>query len=385
MMGLYIHIPFCKKKCNYCSFFSPFYPEETLVEKYINYVIKEIELYLEKFELTGIFTIYIGGGTPSLIKEATLEKLFKFFDKKNLLNAKEITIEANPEDITLEKAKFYKECGINRVSLGFQSMDDNILSFLGRRNTSYDNCRSFELLRKAEIENISIDWISSVFEGDSEKLLEAISCFNAEHNSIYTLTIERGTPIFKFWKNKIFTPKSDVDTSNDYRKISRRLKKLGYIQYEVSNFAREEKFFSRHNLTYWNYGKYIGAGMGAVGFFYENNSNDFNGIRWTNFKNFKSYFCFLDEGKLPVANKEKIDFSTAIKEFVMLGLRKTEGFGLGDFENIFHKDFYDCFCCDKIYSLKKYIKITKDRIAVRKKFFPVMNEIIRKIWDMAMI
>lgn len=382
--SLYIHIPFCKGKCIYCSFFSGFPPEEELVSKYIDSLLKEIEVYSTMFDMKELKTIYIGGGTPSLLSERDIERIFGLIHKLDPKNLFEVTIEVNPEDITMEKARLYRNVGISRVSLGFQSMNDEILKLLGRRNTKTSNYRAFEILRKAGFDNISIDWIASITENDAENIVKDILYFESEHNSVYFLTVEEGTILARLINEGKFKVKSEEQYRKDYSFIREVLCRSNYQQYEVSNFARDERFFSKHNINYWNYGSYIGTGMGAVGFVYEKGEN-FSGKRWFNVRDFNSYFELTKQGKSSVENEEKIDLINGVKEFVMLGLRKTEGFYFKDFEKIFSIKFTDCFIMDKILSMRNYLKVTDEGISLKKRYVFVMNEIIRKIWDALLI
>ncbi|MEJ5285563.1 MAG: radical SAM family heme chaperone HemW [Brevinematia bacterium] len=376
--GFYLHIPFCRKKCNYCGFFSGFKPEKDLIDKYTDYICQEILLYKEKG--FSPITVYIGGGTPSLLSNKNIEEISNTFFNNFKIDNIEFTIEANPEDITFDKARCWADSKINRVSLGFQSMNDTILKFLGRSNSRNSNIRSFEMLRESGFTNISIDFISSIMENDTEDLLKAIDDFDAEHFSIYSLSIDENTKLFFDYKKNQFTPKKDEEYSRDLKQIRNHLIKKGYKHYETSNFAKDKKFFSIHNTNYWNYLPYIGIGMGAVGFYY-NNESEFKGIRYTNVKNFKDYFEKIENKNLPISEIEEIDFDKAILEFTMLGLRKINGINLKDFKKIFKKDFYDCFDREKINKLEKYLKIRENKIALKKNYLNVMNTIISKIWN----
>ncbi len=376
--GLYIHVPFCRKKCNYCGFFSGFRPDKDLVDKYVEYICKELELYR-----TGDFlitTVYLGGGTPSLLDEKHIEMISNFIFKNFKSDVKEFTIEANPDDVTLAKAKAWIDNCINRVSLGFQSMDDKILKFFGRTNTSFTNYSSYEALRKAGFKNISIDWIYSIKDGDINFLIDSIKEFDAEHYSLYSLSLDENTLLFQKYKKKEFLPKSDDDYLKDYRKINKFLREAGYLHYEVSNYAKCENFCSLHNLSYWDYQPYMGIGIGAVGFVYRN-VGIFKGVRWFNHKNFRDYFSFLDNGILPISQREVIDLNTGIKEVMMLGLRKIAGFKFEDFYKIFKRNFSEFYDEKEIVKLKSYLKINKKGIALKLRYFPVMNHIISKMWE----
>ncbi|MCX7820959.1 MAG: radical SAM family heme chaperone HemW [Brevinematales bacterium] len=376
--GFYIHIPFCRKKCNYCGFFSGFKPEKDLLDKYTDYICKEILYYKEK----GFFplTIYIGGGTPSLLSNKNIEKISETFLKNFNITDLEFTIEANPEDVTYEKAKCWFDIGINRVSLGFESMNDTILKFLGRSNSQITNKKSYEILREIGFNNISIDFISSIMGNDTEELINSIDSFEAEHYSIYSLTLDENTKLYNDYKKNLFTPKSDFDYSKDLNIIRKHLMKKGYIHYEVSNFAKSKKYFSIHNTNYWNYSPYIGIGMGSVGFYYQI-ENKFKGYRFTNFKNFRDYFESINKGLLPIFETEEIELEKATLEFTMLGLRKMSGIDLKNFKKIFKIDFYDYFEKEKINKLEKYLKISENKIALRKNYINVMNTIIPLLWE----
>ena len=381
--SLYIHFPFCLSKCSYCDFVSGFKVDEEVIHRYINGLCKEIQILSHEtcFIKPVLETIYIGGGTPSLLSESHLEKLFSTLKEYYQIDKAEITIEANPEDITVHLAKCWKECGINRTSLGFQSMNDSILKFMKRRNSSDSNKNAFEILRQAGFNNISIDFISSISGDRIDKCLNFIKIYLPEHVSIYHLTIAENTELFNQINSRIYFPLSDEKIINIFHKCNQLMIKNGYYQYEISNFARGKGFISKHNCNYWDYGQYYGVGVAATGFKYSEEGNNF-GIRTTNSDNLAEYFSYLDQFKRPVDNIETIDYSTAVKEVIMLQLRKIEGIDLTLFKKLFGKDLFQLIPRKQLEEMSEWITIDKNSIRIKLKGLDIMNTLVSQIWDL---
>ncbi len=315
--GLYIHIPFCRQKCPYCDFYS--IPSLSLVLEFLRALKQELIYYRDCF---GSFdTVYIGGGTPTVLSEEQIDGLLQHvFKNARIFHDPEITIEANPCDISMEKARFLRSIGINRVSLGMQSLDNNILRFLGRRHTSEDAIKAFDLLRKAGFENIGIDLIYAIpGQGLSDWLdilKRAVSLF-PEHISCYELSFEKKTV---FWKRLQKGEISDIEEDTKKRffiKTSEFLASKGYIHYEISNFAREKSRFSRHNQKYWLHIPYLGLGPSA---------HSFDGRkRWWNYSSVKRYCKDIQRRVLPVEGLEELSEEQIRMERIFLGLRTCYG------------------------------------------------------------
>ncbi len=336
--AFYIHIPFCKKKCNYCDFVSiatdctdkdTDYTDDThchseqseesqdYIDRYLQALAKEIDLSVPSTLYPLPSTFYIGGGTPSVLSEKQIDFLLKrlFSNLPKLENSKfEITYEINPESITEQKLKTLKDYGINRLSIGLQSFDDKILKFLGRVHTVKDFLRCYKSARKIGFENINIDLIFGIPKQtlkDWQKTLTEAITLNTEHISIYNLTVEAGT---NFYKNGITV---DDDLSADMFQFAiKYLKKNGYHHYEISNFSKSG-FECKHNINYWKNGEYLGFGLGAVSYI--------KGKRIKNTENLTDYL----NGKFR-SDCEELNSEQKISEDLMLGLRLTDGMEISD-------------------------------------------------------
>lgn len=341
--SLYIHIPFCISKCKYCDFFSVTNHNSELKDNYLQALCREIIWRKEKYNISQLNTIYIGGGTPSLLSKDEINLLFSFIRKIFLLKADiEITIEANPDDLTEELLQLYENAGITRISCGIQSMNEKALSYVSRRASSSVNIKALQLLQKNWKGKFSLDLICGLPEESEESFLnglQTIVSFNPDHISMYSLTIEDETPLGRLLNSGKL--QYDFDFSDQlWLKGKDLLKNSGYMQYEVSNFEKEGNE-CRHNLVYWNHQNYSGCGSGATGSFYQ---ADGSGQRWTNTISIHKYIEFwknggdsIVESQIP-ETKENVDIENSIFEFFMMGLRKRSGVSKIQFENIFKRE-----------------------------------------------
>lgn len=331
-LGLYIHIPFCVKKCEYCDFLSWNAGEEER-QQYVAALLSEIESYREFAKGYRVSTIFIGGGTPSVLlpkqMEDILQKIYEIFE---LERRPEITVEVNPGTVDEEKLRCYKENGVNRLSMGLQSVKDEKLRLLGRIHTYQEFVESYELARKAGFDNISIDLISSV-PGQTlqewKEELETAAAQNPEHISVYQLIIEEGTPFYeKYAEHPELLP--DEETSREiYLWTGKFLKEAGYEQYEISNYAKPGKE-SRHNLKYWERGDYLGLGLGAASMV--------RNIRMSNTKDMRTYLERCDKPKTMREDVQFLEEPRQMEEFMFLGLRKTRGVSKKEFKRIFGRE-----------------------------------------------
>ncbi|ROL60999.1 radical SAM family heme chaperone HemW [Bacteroidetes/Chlorobi group bacterium ChocPot_Mid] len=331
MAGIYIHIPFCVKKCFYCDFYS--IEKLSLQEKFVNYLTKEIKIFSDIHPYNkNIDSVFFGGGTPSLLTAVELELIINSLKNNfNISTNAEWTIESNPGTLTFENLREYLDLGINRISIGVQSFVESELKFLRRIHTSSEAYNSIQEAKKAGFKNLNIDIIFSIPEQTLESLnqtLDAIQELKPQHISAYSLIYEKGTPLFEAYKrNEI--QKIDDDTDAElYEFLSKYLIKLGYEHYEVSNFAING-FKCNHNLNYWNGGDYFGFGPSAHSFF--------NNKRYWNFKSLNKYFEKIDDYQLPVEDSEILSSENILNERIMLGLR-AEGLDLNQIGTEFHID-----------------------------------------------
>lgn len=318
-LALYVHIPFCLKKCNYCDFIS--FPNKfDYVEKYTDALVKEIRLYSsvgKKFKLN---TVFIGGGTPSSINSIYIEKImdgiYKYFDTNEL---KEVTIETNPKTLDKEKLVRYRESGINRISMGVQTLNDNLLKILGRIHNTEDFYKNYDLVRNLGFNNINLDLMFGLpFQTLEDVIytLKEVIKLEPTHLSFYGLIVEKGTKFYDLNnRGKLNLPYEDLERTM-YHKGLEYLVSNGYEHYEISNFTKKG-YECKHNLFYWKLKPYIGLGIGA-------HSNIF-GKRYWNFADIEEYISSLDNGSFPVSGEEVIDKNMEIAEYCILGLRLIKG------------------------------------------------------------
>ena len=346
MMELYIHIPFCVKKCNYCDFVS--FTEYTcsIMESYVDDLL--LEAKKSKEEVTEPFsTIFIGGGTPSLLPSKLLEKLI--YGLKTLFcfekNA-EFTIEANPRTVTSEWLQCAARCGINRLSLGMQASQDKHLSLLGRIHRFPDVAASVDLARKAGFRNINLDLIFGFpkqTQADWAECLEAAISLKPEHISAYGLIPEKGTKMeAALASGELVLPDSETERKM-YDYLKKRLAKEGFIQYEISNFSLPGKA-CRHNIGYWTQVPYLGLGVSASSMLKINHTaKGMSYVRKTNPCHMKAYADYLQGKTDEDVETEKISPEDARFETMMLGLRMNQGVSSSDFCKIHGKTIEACF------------------------------------------
>ncbi|MCK9305590.1 MAG: radical SAM family heme chaperone HemW, partial [Bacteroidales bacterium] len=336
MPGIYIHIPFCSRFCNYCDFYSRIY-RENLADQYTEALIREAELRSSFFEGAEIDTIYIGGGTPSLLSAGQLEKIVNglkknFFSGGNL-RVKEFTIEVNPDDTDPDYYKELLSLGINRLSIGIQSFCDDELRWMNRRHTAAQALKSYYDARAAGFTNISTDLIfgSGLDNGGNwRRNLKKITELAPEHISAYQLGIESGTKLDRMVKEGRYSPADQEFCSEQYSLLQSTLMEAGYNQYEVSNFAREG-YCSLHNSSYWNHTPYLGLGPSA---------HSYSGMtRSRNPKSLRAYTDAQINGKTFV-KIEKLSKKDIFNEKIMLSLRRIEGVDKEELKSFASRQYY---------------------------------------------
>lgn len=335
-IGLYIHIPFCKQKCSYCDFCS-YANKESFIKRYIQCVLKEIievennnkiDFENGKDDLFLVKTIYIGGGTPSLIDSKYIVQIIEDIKLNFEIDEKaEITIEVNPGTVTLEKLEDYKRAGINRLSIGLQSTHEHLLKEIGRIHTYLDFLDTFRFAREAGFENINVDLMIGIPNQTLEEVkdsIEEIVSMEPEHISVYSLILEENTPLFKKVEEGLELPNEDLERKM-YWAVKQTLEQNNYIHYEISNFAKKG-YESKHNLDCWNQKEYIGFGIAAHSYT--------NGIRYSNIENIEQYIKNYDEDKTEenLVFHEKQDMEAMQKEYMLLGLRKIDGVSIQEFK-----------------------------------------------------
>jgi oxygen-independent coproporphyrinogen-3 oxidase len=337
--GIYIHIPFCLSKCAYCDFYSITSTEK--IPHFIESLMKEMELY------RGIFnrfdTLYLGGGTPSLLGAEQIEEIIDGLHRNFLFSTDtEITVETNPGDLSAGLAEALYRAGINRINIGVQSFDDTTLAFLGRRHSSIDAISAIEHIRNAEFDNMGLDLIYGVPGQDMKSwmnTLEKALSFRPEHISCYQLTIEPSTPLGIQYRTGEIEPPAEDLLYEFFMRTSELLEASGYTHYEVSNFARGEECMSKHNRKYWDHTPYLGLGPSA---------HSFSGNRrWWNHRCVDRYIEEINTGIPPIEKSEIMTLEQLRLETLYLGLRMKTGIDL--------KDFSDRYRCDLLQGKEKLV------------------------------
>ena len=388
-LSLYIHIPFCRHKCMYCDFLS--FADETNTKQiqYINALMSEIRMYKPFADRYLVKTIYIGGGTPSVLDEAMIGKVMDTV--KHIFKIDrfpEITIEVNPGTIKYTDLLAYREYGINRLSIGLQSADDTILKRIGRIHNYEEFLQGFEYARRAGFQNISVDVMSGLPGQDVHTLVDTLTKvteMKPEHISVYSLQVEPGTPLSEREDMLDLIPDESVDRTM-YAMTKKVLKAAGYNRYEVSNYSLPG-LESRHNSVYWTGGQYIGFGIGAASYF--------KGERFTNIKHLDNYIEICEDirdeltkdtdrvrlydsaSKILREDIQTIYIDTRIEEFMYLGLRMTAGVSREEFSNRFNRDMFELYgeVINK-YTDQGFMVVEGDRVRLSDKGIDVSNYIL---------
>lgn len=348
-LGIYVHIPFCARKCNYCDFLS-WNKSEDVQREYMRALVREIKLGRDEFRGYSVETIYIGGGTPSFIDSKYIGKVLEsIYDNYDVRDDAEVTIEVNPGTLDIEKIRDYKKVGINRVSMGLQSTINEELKVLGRIHTYEEFIDNYRTVRDVGIDNVSVDLMFAIPNqtiSSYEKSLNRVIELKPEHISSYSLIIEEGTV---FYKNR---DKLKLVCEEDERKMyymtDEMLKNNGYSRYEISNYALNGRE-SRHNSSYWIGTDCVGFGLGA--------SSYINGIRFDRTRNMEDYInCYkecsdiidssvnkLGYNEIIICNKHELTQNEKIEEFMFLGLRMIKGVSIKEFETKFSKDMFKLY------------------------------------------
>jgi oxygen-independent coproporphyrinogen-3 oxidase len=356
MTGLYIHIPFCRQKCFYCDFFSTRYNVD-LSDKYIDSLIK----HSKKFKNKKISSIYIGGGTPSVLSSHQIQKLLSSLNNIfNFTEVKEFTFELNPESVSKEKLHILKEFGVNRLSIGLQSVEDKSLKYLGRAHDFKTFCTVYDMARNNEFDNINVDLIYGLPDqtvSDWKSVLEKTLLFKSQHLSLYPLAIEKSTP---FYKEGVVT--CDKLQREMYDKTVEILERRGYVHYEISNWTKKKKE-SFHNTNYWRNLEYIGLGAGACGYLDKN--------RYKNIESIEKYINFIENNLGCTIENEYIDEQLYATETIILGLRfLSEGLSVKCFNSTKHKEVL--LKCLK----EKTLIQEEDKIKLAKEFVFLFNQVV---------
>jgi len=331
--GLYIHIPFCLSKCLYCDFYSS--TSLSALPLFLDALFKEMKMYRSRFNQFD--TVYIGGGTPSLLSPQQLEQILtNIRENFDLISNTEITVETNPADLNRSYLESMREIGINRINIGVQSFDQEVLAFLGRRHSLTQAISAIEVSRRTGFHNIGLDLIYGVPGQTIESWLDTLKqavAFSPEHLSCYQLTFETKTPLGKRCQAGEFSIPGEELQYEFFMKTSQFLIDAGYIHYEVSNFARGTEYTSQHNQKYWDHSPYLGLGPGAHSF--QDNQ------RWWNHRSIDQYITAINAGNLAIEDIETLTIEQLRLEALYLGLRTKKGVYLEDFKNRYDCDLFN--------------------------------------------
>lgn len=343
MLGIYIHIPFCASKCSYCDFYS-LAGHESKMDKYQSALIKHIEETAPQLEPYYIDTIYFGGGTPSFYGAKRICEIFNTLKRSaKVLKSSEVTVEMNPDSVTPSELRMLKAEGVNRISLGVQSANDDILRLIGRRHSFKQAEQAVKMARAEGFDNISIDLIyglPSQTKNDWADTLSKCIALRPQHFSCYGLKVEDGTPICKY-RGSEFLPNDD-EQADMYLYMADILERYGYPQYEISNFSLPSKE-SKHNLKYWRLDDYMGFGPGAHSFI--------DGIRYSYVRDLDRYIDGVFGNSDIIDEYEKTDKLDRAAEYIMLGMRTVRGISKKEYFSVYRSGF------DKIeYLLSEYEK-----------------------------
>lgn len=372
LKAVYIHIPFCEHICYYCDF-NKFYLKGQPVDEYLELLLQEMEMTLSEVNHSiEVETIFVGGGTPTVLTEKQLDFLCHGIRKIVPYKQGEFTFEANPGDLSKEKLQVLSQYGVNRLSFGVQTFNEDLLKRIGRTHRVKDVFQSVALAQSLGFENISIDLIyglpGQTVEDFRDSLIKALE-LDLPHYSSYSLIVEPKTVFYNLLRQgKLRLPSEEVEVRM-YEILMELMENHGKFQYEISNFA-ERGFESRHNLVYWNNEEYFGFGAGAHGYI--------NGVRYSNRGPLKKYMEPISKGKRPIFTEHVVTEKEKIEEEMFLGLRKNEGVSISRFQEKFHQDPLQVFE-EPLHELKerRLIKFEGDFIQLTRKGRFLGNEVFQ--------
>jgi oxygen-independent coproporphyrinogen-3 oxidase len=342
-----------------------------LAEDYFNSMKKEVELYRDQLKYNLIDSIFIGGGTPSCVETRYICEILDFCrENLNISEHCEISVESNPGTLDEQKLKEYKSCGINRISIGLQAYQSNLLKYLGRRHSKEDFISSVKIAKKAGFENINADVIFGIpgqTMEDWKETLKALLELEVTHISAYSLKIEEGTRFGDLLKSGDLIPMDDILDREMYHFTIQYLNDNGFNQYELSNFAKAD-YECKHNLTYWKCADYLGLGAGAHSYL------DY--IRFSNVYSIEDYIQCLDKGEKPVEERISVDFCDRMSEYMFLGLRLTNGITNKQFQDIFNQNMFEKYKENfKRLQEKKLISIEGDSVRLTNLGLDLANQV----------
>lgn len=381
-LGIYVHIPFCQSKCFYCDF-NTYANIDHQIDDYIKSLLSEISIWSKILKGSSIKSIFFGGGTPSYINQKYIEKILNSIKKNFIFNNNiEITLETNPNDVKKNKFKDLLTIGINRISMGVQSFDDYLLRMLGRRHDSKEAENSYKLLREIGFKNLSIDLMYGLpYQSITSwnKTLKKSVQLDPDHISLYSLQVEKGTPLNNKITSGEYEMPNDDNAADMYELAEKILAENKFSQYEISNWSKKS-YECTHNIIYWKNNYYLGLGAGA--------HSHVNNIRFSNIRSPKlytnslinnSYVKTINDQLNFIENFEQLSYSEQISDTLMMGMRLSEGININDFEKTFGKSITSLFN-DEINKLSKLnlIDINETHIKLSNKGRLLGNEVFQE-------
>lgn len=371
-ISLYIHVPFCKIKCNYCAFFTMSGRESKLPE-YFSSLKKEVDLISNQLDNTIITTIFLGGGTPSLVDSREVKNLLEhIYSKLKIFKNAEVTIECNPESITKSKIDEYLNSKINRISIGLQAWQNRILKYLNRLYTIDEFVDKYTIVKNSGFKNINIDLIFGIPEQSIDEWKETVINtvrLDPTHISAYSLELDEDSTLGRMYLRKKLNPLDQNIDRKMYDFVKKYLEQNDYEHYEISNFSKTG-FRCIHNLNFWKYYEYIGIGAGAHSFF--------NQKRYYNIKSIENYIKQINSNRIPSVQIENIEPSKSHIEFFITNIRLIGGFEIKSFLERFNINLEDRFRNEiKKLRVEGYLKLEKGRIFLTKKGMNLENLVIQ--------
>ncbi|MGL5506676.1 MAG: radical SAM family heme chaperone HemW [Paraclostridium sp.] len=370
MLGLYIHVPFCVQKCNYCDFNS-FRIKGNDKKEYLDSIEREILLYKDEFKDKQFDSVFFGGGTPSILNIAELERLISaVFENFNIKENAEISMECNPGTIDKNKLTYMKKLGINRLSIGLQAIQNHHLKYIGRIHSYEEFEKNYLEAIEVGFDNINIDLMYALPNHKEEEWklsLDKIISLNPSHISAYSLILEEGTKLYEMYDNDEFKLLDEETDIQMYNYTINKLRENGYNQYEISNYAKKDKE-CKHNIIYWKCDNYLGLGPGASGYIGNN--------RYSNISDLNAYNNKVSQNIKPVEEESILTEKDKIEEFIFMGLRMNEGINLNVFEQRFNKKIYDIYkdVIDKLI-YNKLLELSKDQLKLTQKGREISNTV----------
>ena len=370
MLGLYIHVPFCVQKCNYCDFNS-FKIKGNDKKEYLDAIEKEMKLYCDEFKNKQFDSVFFGGGTPSILNIEELKRLVgSVFKNFNIKETAEVSMECNPGTINKEKLIHMKELGINRLSIGLQAIQNHHLKYIGRIHSYEEFEKNYLEAKEVGFDNINIDLMYALPNHKKEEWkesLDKIISLNPSHISAYSLILEEGTKLHEMYDNEEFSLLDEDTDIEMYNYTINKLKENGYNQYEISNYSKEYKE-CKHNIIYWKCDNYLGLGPGASGYIGD--------IRYNNISDLNEYNHKISQNIKPIEEETILSEKDKIEEFIFMGLRMNEGISLKVFKERFNISIEDIYKepIEKLIA-SKLLELDKDNLKLTQKGREISNTV----------